>query len=326
MQRCLILAEKGAPYNHPNPLVGCVLVLDGSIIGEGYHQKYGEDHAEVNAIRAVEDEENLRASTLYVNLEPCAHHGHTPPCADLIIAKGIPRVVCAMEDPNVLVAGKGIKKLRDAGIEVMCGVLETAALTLNKAFVTFHSKNRPHIVLKWAKTADNFMARLPADRHLDRQISGDVANLFVHRLRAESSAILVGSKTILADDPQLTTRLWQGPNPMRLVFDPENEIPITARILNDGLPTTIIGKASGDDLIDEMLSICRNNRYIQVLIEGGAGTITHFLESGLWDEAFVIESQTKWEEGVPSPGISAHPAREIALGADVMKYYVNPKA
>src|ERR1019366_6213146 len=229
MKRCLDLAIKGLGHVAPNPLVGCVIVDEGKIIGEGYHQKFGEAHAEVNAVNAVPDELNHRLphSTLYVNLEPCSHFGKTPPCADMIVSHKIKRVVIGSFDPNLQVNGQGIQKLKDAGIEVSTGVLEEESDFLNRRFMTFHRQHRPYIILKWAKSVDDFMA---PDESKQVWLTGDESKKLVHQWRSEEQAILVGKRTVEIDDPQLTVRLVKGKNPVRLVIDRTLSLPVSQKI------------------------------------------------------------------------------------------------
>ncbi len=332
MSRCLELAQRGSPFTATNPLVGCVIVCDDKIIGEGYHKVFGGHHAEVEAINSVVDKDLLSKSTLYVNLEPCAHFGKTPPCADLIISHSIPKVVCSITDPNKNVSGAGIERMRSAGIDVMIGAMEKEASELNKAFINFHSTGRPFILLKWARTSDGFMGRL--DQTTTKQISGDVANTFVHQLRAESQAIVVGVNTVITDNPQLTTRLVKGSNPMRVVFDPNGRIPLNSQLLTDGLPTTIftyssenVGKsvvrlAANTDMIAEFLQWCKSEGYIQVLVEGGRETLNRFIESGDWNEAIEVVSPYSWGEGVEAPKL-LNIIRSYDLGRDRVNHYDN---
>jgi len=332
MSRCLELAQRGSPFTAPNPLVGCVIVYDDKIIGEGYHKKFGSHHAEVEAINSVNDKGLLSKSTLYVNLEPCAHVGKTPPCADLIIAQSIPKVICAISDPNQHVSGAGIERMRTAGIDVLVGPLEEEASELNKAFIHFHSTGRPYILLKWARTSDGFMGRL--DQTLSKQISGDVANTYVHQLRAESQAIVVGVNTVNTDNPQLTTRLVKGSNPMRVVFDPNGRISSKSKLLNDGLPTTIfthlsesggesvVRLADNTDMIAEFMNWCKTQGYVQALVEGGRETLKRFIDSGVWNEAIEVISPNSWGKGIEAPKLK-NAIRSYDLGRDRINQYLN---
>ena len=239
MQRCLLLASKGLGSVAPNPMVGAVVVYQNKIIGEGWHQKAGEAHAEVHAINQVSDLEILKKATLYVNLEPCSHFGKTPPCADLIIEKGFKKVVIASRDPNPLVSGKGIQKLKEAGVTVIENILKKEAEFLNRRFYTFYQKKRPYIILKWAETQDGFIAPLEKKEKKPFWISNALAKQRVHKWRTEEAAILVGVQTVITDDPLLTAREWPGKHPLRMVLDPNNRIPADAALLHDGLPTLL---------------------------------------------------------------------------------------
>src|SRR5690554_5115458 len=241
MMRCIELARLGMGHVSPNPLVGCVIVHRNKIIGEGYHRQYGGPHAEVNAINEVTDHQLLKESTLYVSLEPCAHYGLTPPCSDLIIEKMIPKVVIGTTDPFAAVAGRGITKLQKAGVEVVTGVLEDSCRELNKRFFTYHQKQRPYVILKWAQTADGFidMERNPADIGTPTWITGPLALTLVHKLRSEEDAILVGTNTALADNPSLTVRHWSGRNPIRAVVDLNRRLPQSLNIFNGKAQTLI---------------------------------------------------------------------------------------
>lgn len=318
MQRCLQLASLGMGKVAPNPLVGAVLVYNDSIIGEGYHEQYGQPHAEVNCIRSVKEEDShrLSQSTLYVSLEPCSHYGKTPPCADLIISKQIPKVVIACRDPFHEVNGKGIEKLQAAGVEVIVGILDKEAMELNKRFFRFHSDHRPYVTLKWAQTKDGKIAAASTEPGARLLISNEYTNRLVHKWRTEEMAILVGTRTAAFDDPQLTSRLWPGPDPIRLVIDMHLQLPATLNLFTSGHPTIIfnlhkhtlpIGKYSSQELreigvvyyqVTGDVSIVQqviNGLYqlgIQsVLVEGGAVTLQSFIDEKLWDEAKIIENQ-----------------------------------
>jgi diaminohydroxyphosphoribosylaminopyrimidine deaminase/5-amino-6-(5-phosphoribosylamino)uracil reductase len=281
MQRCLQLAEYGQGWVAPNPMVGAVLVYQGKIIGEGFHRKFGEAHAEVNAIHAVRNPEYLKASTLYVNLEPCSHQGKTPPCAGLIIEKQIPRVVVGQTDPFPEVSGNGIKMLKNAGIEVITGILEKECEHLNRRFITFHQKRRPYIILKWAQSADGFIDRFrePGDGRLPVCFSNDFTRIRVHKMRAEEAAIMVGSRTEKLDKPQLNVRFWQGNHPR------------------------IIKPVSGKPLTLQM-SECYEQEIQSLIVEGGAQLLQSFLAENLWDEAQVEISPIQLTEGVKIPAFS----------------------
>ena len=301
MQRCLQLAVMGAGRVAPNPMVGAVLVYGGRITGEGYHQQYGEAHAEVNCINSVAeaDKEFIAKSTMYVSLEPCAHFGKTPPCADLIIKNKIPNVVIGCRDSFAAVDGKGIDRLKAAGVEVTVGILEKECRELNRRFFTFHEKQRPYIILKWAQSSDEKIGGRGANRIF---ISNEFTNRLVHQWRTEEAAILVGTNTALLDDPSLTTRLWPGNDPVRLVIDKELILPMHLKLF-DGSAKTIVfnyskeSKAGNpvyhqlnteEDVLVQILSALYNMQIQSVLVEGGRKLLQSFIDAGLWDEARVI--------------------------------------
>lgn len=333
MLRCLQLAELGAGWVSPNPRVGCVIVYDGKIIGEGYHQKYGQAHAEVNAINAVADATKLAECTLYVSLEPCAHYGKTPPCVDLIIDKKIKKVVIGTTDTHSKVAGKGIEKLRNAGIEVIVGVEEQACRHANRRFFCFHEKKRPYIVLKWAQTADGFIGRGEEDNLLDKKISNPLTDIFVHQWRAEEDAIMVGKNTALLDNPRLTTRLWQGKNPARVLIDAQLEVHKSNHIYNNDAKVFIFNYLSGykieleegiklDDSnnnLHQLLTHLYENNIQSLMVEGGANTLQRFIDNQLWDEARCITNGKFWKKGVPGPKIEGNNKKEIAIGDNIIK-------
>ena len=313
MSRCFALARKGLGSTYPNPLVGSVIVHENTIIGEGWHQKAGEPHAEVNAIAGVKDKSLLQSSTLYVNLEPCNHYGKTPPCSDLIVKHKIPRVVIGCVDSFKEVNGSGIEKLRSNGVEVIVGVLEKESRALNKRFFTFHQKKRPYIILKWAQSQDGFLAPLPESR--DEQapvfLSSRKAQIQVHQWRAEEQAILVGAQTVIDDNPALTTRWVAGKNPIPIILDPKNRIPITAKVLqsaNDYLHLTkkivnIDPQASPEEILLNSIQHLYNQNIQSVIVEGGAKTLTHFITHELWDEARIFTAKKDLHNGVKSPEI-----------------------
>jgi diaminohydroxyphosphoribosylaminopyrimidine deaminase/5-amino-6-(5-phosphoribosylamino)uracil reductase len=317
MQRALQLAAYGKSTVSPNPMVGCVIVLNGEIIGEGWHQKAGEPHAEVLAIRSVKDEELLKSATAYVTLEPCAHYGKTPPCAELLVQKKLKKVVIGAVDPNPLVARKGIAILEKAGIEVEKAVLEKECLELNSAFFTFMNKKRPYIILKWAETADGFIARKDFD---SKWISNPLSRQLVHKLRTQIDAILVGKNTVLYDDPQLTARDWPGKSPIRLVVDHQLELKDDLKIF-DGEQKTILFYSTQDkkpsqdvesvqlnenDFLNEMMQYLHSQNIQSVLVEGGTQTVQSFIGAGLWDEARIFKSPVVFETGIRSPQLKHH--------------------
>jgi len=305
MQRCLELAVLGAGSVAPNPVVGAVLVYDGRVIGEGYHRQYGEAHAEVNCINSVlkENEKYISKSTLYVSLEPCAHFGKTPPCADLIIENKIPNVVIGCKDSFAAVNGKGIEKLEAAGVNVIVGILEKEAIELNRRFFTFHQKQRPYIILKWAQSNDGRIAGAGSSRVL---ISNEFSNRLVHKWRSEEASILVGTNTALQDDPALTTRLWPGKNPVRIVIDKELKLPAHLKLLDGRVKTIVFNYARQEDkgllsyqqldkekdILPQILSALHSQNIQTVIVEGGTKLLQSFIDEGLWDEARVITNST----------------------------------
>ena len=311
MHRCIQLAKCGEAGAPPNPMVGAVIVCDGRIIGEGFHRRCGGPHAEVNAINSVQDKHLLSRSTIYVSLEPCAHYGKTPPCADLIIKSGIPRVVIGCADPFAKVNGLGIKKLQDAGCEVEVGVLEEACRELNRRFFTFHQEHRPWITLKWAQSKDGY---------INGKFSNALTQTLVHRLRARSGAILVGTRTALIDDPTLTTRYWSGPNPLRLTIDRHNILPPTLHIKDGSTPTYIYHEESIGEILQDLYA-----RGIQsLLVEGGAKLLQSFIDKGLWDEARIETAPFCLDEGVAAPILKNEQLRsEQNIGGNIVRQYLH---
>lgn len=325
MLRCFELARLGQGNVAPNPMVGSVIIYNQKIIGEGYHQKFGGPHAEVNAIHSVKDKRLLQDSTLYVNLEPCAHFGKTPPCADMILDHKIPRVVICNLDPNRLVKGKGIEKLKNGGVDVTTDVLVNDGLELNKRFFTFQKKTRPYIILKWAQTEDRFIdiIRHPAQPQTPTWITNEEARLLVHKWRAEEQAIMVGTNTAFLDNPKLNVRDWTGKSPLRIVIDRRLRLPRNLNLFDGSLPTLIFTQQNTEDLegknteyvniaFDEFLpehilgELYR--RQIQsVIIEGGAKLITSFLSANLWDESRVFTGNNYFGSGIPAPQMENAP-------------------
>lgn len=340
MQRCLELARKGIGYVAPNPMVGAVLVYEDRIIGEGWHEHYGQPHAEVNAIKDAVSKGNkalMSQATLYVSLEPCAHHGKTPPCDQLIIQSEIPRVVIGCRDPFPSVNGKGIEHLIKAGIEVNVGVLERDCIELNKRFFCFHINKRPYIVLKWAQTEDGFVGSGTTDRLL---ISGSVTNRLVHCWRSEEAAIMVGSGTVALDNPQLTNRSGTGAQPVRVVLDRELKLLQAYHVFDGTLRTIILNKHKDEennvsyvrlnpqlDIVEGICDALYQNFVQSVLIEGGARLLNLFIESGCWDEArVIINTSLKVGSGIPAPVLTdGIIQRNEAYGHDKITYWINPK-
>jgi diaminohydroxyphosphoribosylaminopyrimidine deaminase/5-amino-6-(5-phosphoribosylamino)uracil reductase len=313
MLRALELAKMGIGHVAPNPLVGCVIVDDGKIIGEGWHAQYGQAHAEVNAINSVSDESLLERSTLYVSLEPCSHFGKTPPCADLVIKHKLKKVVVANTDPNPLVNGAGLKKLQQAGIEVVTGVLEKDGRELNKRFFTFVEKNRPYIIVKWAQTVDGFMARKNFD---SKWISHESSRQLVHQWRSEEAGILVGTRTAQHDDPELTVRDWSGKNPTRIVFDrflrlseklklfDRKQATLCYNVMKHEEHTNLaLIRVSENNFVADVLHDLVQRNIQSVMVEGGAETLKLFLNAGLWDEARVFTSSKTFDAGIAAPRI-----------------------
>jgi diaminohydroxyphosphoribosylaminopyrimidine deaminase/5-amino-6-(5-phosphoribosylamino)uracil reductase len=322
IQRTLQLARKGEGFTHPNPMVGAVIVHNDKIIGEGYHRKFGEAHAEVNAINAVKDSSLLSKSTLYISLEPCSHYGKTPPCAELIISKKIPRVVIAVADPNPKVSGKGIQMLRNNGVEVIVGTLENEARELNKTFFTNQIYHRPHITLKWAQSSDGFIdiERTSREENPPARISNELTSILAHKLRANVQAIMIGTRTALLDNPQLTARKWFGKNPTRVVIDRENKLPADLAIFDDTAPTIVFIDISNNNLVkkksityipidfsqnveEQIIYQLYERKICSLLIEGGTKTISSFIEKKLWDEALVEISDSSLYNGTKAPEI-----------------------
>jgi len=338
IKRCIKLAKNGLGATYPNPLVGSVIVHRDSIIGEGWHQKAGAPHAEVNAVNSVKDKSLLKKSTIYVSLEPCSHYGKTPPCSDLIIAKGIKKVVIGTVDPFAEVAGRGIKKLMEAGCEVQVGVLEKECQDLNKRFFTFHQKKRPYIILKWAQTADGFIAPKIQQKREPVWITNQYSKQLVHKWRSEEQAILVGTKTAIADNPKLNTRLWKGENPVRVVIDKDLKIPQESALFDGTIKTIVLTenekKSDNNNLAFEKLDfqqdlpnqICEvlyRHNLQSVIIEGGAKTLQTFIDNNLWDEARVFTGISEFHKGVKAPEFSGKMFSKTTLERDTLKFYKN---
>ncbi len=378
IRRCLELAGKGSGYVAPNPMVGAVLVHNGRIIGEGYHREYGQPHAEVNCIDsvAIVDKNKIRESVLYVSLEPCSHFGKTPPCTDLITANQIPEVVIGCRDPFKEVDGKGIEKLKAAGINVTYGILENECQQLNNRFFTFHTQHRPYIILKWAETADGKIARsdfprgggnhaqpspqqetnleneISKDRvgglvvpiNRDRKwarllISNEQTNRLVHKWRSEVAAILVGTNTALADDPELTTRNWPGPSPVRLVIDMELKLPRSLKIFNDKQKTIVFNTIKHEEngklsfyqvtedvnLVHQVVNALYQMKMQSVIVEGGAKLLQSFIDEGMWDEARIIKNEKLMiNNGLSAPQLAVRNAqKQLRVLNDVVNFYIN---
>ena len=315
MMRCIQLAQNGKLGAAPNPMVGAVVVCDGRIIGEGYHAKCGEAHAEVNAINSVKDESLLHRSTLYVSLEPCAHYGKTPPCAKLIVSKGIPKVVIGCQDPFSKVAGKGIEILKQAGCEVVVGVLEKACQDLNKAFFTVQLKHRPFITLKWAQSADGFMDVERNDGE-PVKLSSPLTQLIAHKRRAEHQAIIVGTQTARLDNPSLNVRDWCGPQPLRIVIDKDLTLPRHLHLFDGSQPTLVVTEKNekiagamtlqvdfNQSILPQLMEELQRRNIQSLLVEGGSKLLQSFIDEGLWDEAYVEHCPQVLGHGILSPSL-----------------------
>lgn len=331
MRRAFELARLGAGSVSPNPLVGCVIVVNEKIIGEGWHMKFGDPHAEVNAVATVSDRAILREATVYVNLEPCSHHGKTPPCADMLIRNEVKKVVIANADPNPLVAGAGIEKLRKAGIEVVTGVMEKEGLEFNRRFFTFIGKERPYLILKWAQTEDGFIAR---ENYDSKWISNTESRKLVHRWRSEEDAVLVGAGTAAHDNPRLNVRDWQGRNPVRVVLDRSLRLNRELHLFDHSQPTLcynteldskeenlVFVNLNADNFIGDMMTDLYRRNIQSVIIEGGAQIITAFMKLSLWDEARVFQSEEKFLKGIPAPVVMGRLVEETQIQNDVLRVY-----
>lgn len=337
MLRCIELAKKGMGLVAPNPLVGCVIVHNEIIISEGFHSKYGSEHAEPNAINKV-DNYILKDCTVYVNLEPCSHFGKTPPCADLIISKGIKKVVVGNLDVNPLVAGKGIKKLQEAGIEVVHGVLKEQCKVLNKRFFTFHEKKRPYVILKWAQTNNNFISKMPLPPNVaDNWITGEESKTLVHQWRTEEQAILVGHNTVVADNPQLTARLYEGNNPVRIIIDRTLDLNLNYKVFDAKAKTIIFNSVKNNvkenlhwikidftNFIDELLQQLYKLNINSVIVEGGSRTLEHFINTEMWDEARIfINPNLNFEKGIDAPFLDFKTNSFQTIGKDKLYILTN---
>ncbi|MCW5519657.1 bifunctional diaminohydroxyphosphoribosylaminopyrimidine deaminase/5-amino-6-(5-phosphoribosylamino)uracil reductase RibD [Aureitalea sp. L0-47] len=338
MSRCIELAKKGLGNTYPNPLVGSVIVHEGRIIGEGWHHKAGSPHAEINAINSVADPSLLKSSTIYVSLEPCSHFGRTPPCANRIISEGIKKVVIGSTDPNPQVSGNGIRLLKEAGCEVTTGIMEDACDELNKRFFTYQKKHRPYIFLKWAQTSDGFIA--PKNRKSEGEpvwISNPFSKQIAHKMRAEEAAILVGTQTVIDDDPGLTTREWKGSNPLRIALDRKGRIPKSAAILDGSSPTLLLTQSSNEEfpnvtaraidfskpIAKQVCEILFEMEIQSLIVEGGAKTLQTFIDEELWDEAIVFEGPAVFGEGVASPIIAGMVHSEENIKEDSLTIFKN---
>ncbi|CAL65613.1 bifunctional diaminohydroxyphosphoribosylaminopyrimidine deaminase/5-amino-6-(5-phosphoribosylamino)uracil reductase RibD [Christiangramia forsetii] len=339
IKRCIELAQNGLGTTYPNPMVGSVIVYKNKIIGEGWHKKAGEPHAEVNAINSVKDQSLLKHAIIYVSLEPCSHFGKTPPCSDLIIAKGIKKVIIGTMDPFAKVAGRGIKKLMDAGCEVNVGILEEECLELNKRFFTFQKKQRPYIILKWAQTQDGFIAPEKKDKKRPVWITNKYSGQLVHKWRSEETAILVGTNTVIEDNPSLNVRKWTGSNPVRIIIDQNLKISKDHSVLDEKQKTVVLCKKKttgsedgniifeeiefSENISQEICDVLHKYDLQSVIIEGGSNTLQQFIKAGLWDEARVLTGSSYFQSGVKAPEISGIPVAEKNISGDLLKIYKN---
>jgi diaminohydroxyphosphoribosylaminopyrimidine deaminase/5-amino-6-(5-phosphoribosylamino)uracil reductase len=337
MRRCLELASGAEGLTYPNPMVGSVIVYDGKILGEGYHIRSGESHAEVIAIDSVSDKTKLKLSTLYVNLEPCSHFGKTPPCADYIISNQIPRIVIGATDTSEKVSGKGIKKLLDAGCEVKTGVIEEECRWLNRRFFTFHERKRPYITLKWAQSADGYLDILRSEGHKPEPtwITGKPERILVHKWRATEQAILVGAGTLRADKPRLNVREWKGNDPIKLVLSSSGSVNLGSFLNNSNARIVVFTHNVSADIPDKMKVVLNENesssvqiaRYLyssgiqSLFIEGGAEVLNHFISTGLWDEARIFRGEDYFRDGVKAPIINGIlSSRKVFSGSSLEIY------
>lgn len=326
IKRCVQIAKNGLGNTRPNPMVGSVIVHDNKIIGEGFTSPYGGNHAEVNAINSVLNKDLLKEATIYVTLEPCSHFGKTPPCSDLIIQHKIPNIVIGCVDDNEKVAGKGIKKLMGAGCTVTVGILENECKEHHKRFFTFHNKKRPYIILKWAETSDGFIAPETKNEQKPVWITNTYSRQLVHKWRAEEQAILVGTNTIIEDNPSLTTRDWTGKNPIRIVIDKDKELSKKLHVFNKDSETIIISKNNIDftkPIGKQITYILFENDINSVIIEGGAKTLQTFIDENLWDEARIFTGQNTFKNGVKAPSFKGKLISETSILTDTLKIYKN---
>ena len=338
IKRCLEISKQGLGTTRPNPSVGAVLVVDNKIIGEGFTSPYGGSHAEVNAISSVKNDEDLKKATMYVTLEPCSHYGKTPPCADLIVKSGIKKVVIGCVDVNDVVAGRGVERLKNAGCEVVVGVLENECKAHHKRFFTFHSKKRPYIILKWAQTQDGYIA--PKNNRVKQApvwITQKVSRQLVHKWRSEEHSILVGTTTVLDDNPSLDVRSWSGENPLRIVIDKDLKLPKDLKVYDGSVKTIFINQkvtTSNENLFFEKiifskpiaLEICKvlfKHKVQSLIVEGGRKTIQTFIDENLWDEARVFSGLVNFNEGTKAPKLNVPFLNEENLMGDSLKTYVN---
>ncbi len=340
MKRCLALAERAKGYTSPNPMVGAVLVHNDRIIGEGWHHHYGADHAEVNCLKNVADTDKslIPESTMYVNLEPCAHYGITPPCADRLVQEKVKKIIIANKDPFEKVAGKGMEILKDGGVVVAAGTMEREGLWLNRRFFCFHREKRPYIILKWAQTSDGFIAAADKKR---LQLTNPESQKLLHKWRTEEAAIMVGWNTALNDNPQLTARLWPGKQPLRIALDRGLHLPPTHHLFDGAAATWIINDQReilqgnvhsvflpfDDTLLPHLMQRLFDARMISLIVEGGAELLNSFIKLGLWDEARIFTGDMSIGDGIAAPAINCDtPAFTREIASDKLDVYVNTES
>ncbi|MBR9915971.1 MAG: bifunctional diaminohydroxyphosphoribosylaminopyrimidine deaminase/5-amino-6-(5-phosphoribosylamino)uracil reductase RibD [Algicola sp.] len=326
IKRCIQIGKNGLGTTAPNPMVGCVIVHNNSIIGEGYTSPYGGNHAEVNAINSVEDKSLLKSATLYVTLEPCSHFGKTPPCSDLIIAHQIPKIVIGCQDDNPEVAGKGIAKLKTSGCQVILGVLEEHCKMHHRRFFTFHHKKRPYIILKWAQTSDGFIAPKTKEEKRPVWITNQLSRQLTHKWRSEEQAILVGRHTVAQDNPSLTVRDWTGKHPIRIVIDRMSKLSKQYAVFDETSKTLRLTDAKIDfkqPLAKEIGSYLYTENINAVIIEGGAQTLQTFIDENLWDEARVFTVAAVFKDGLKAPEFKGQIISEHQILDDTLKIYAN---
>ncbi|WP_103071474.1 bifunctional diaminohydroxyphosphoribosylaminopyrimidine deaminase/5-amino-6-(5-phosphoribosylamino)uracil reductase RibD [Aquimarina sediminis] len=339
IRRCIQLAKNGLGTTYPNPLVGSVIVHNNSIIGEGWHYQSGKPHAEVNAIASVSNPSLLKEATIYVSLEPCSHYGKTPPCSDLIIEKGIKKVVIGTIDTFAKVSGAGIQRLINAGCDVVVGVLEKECLVLNRRFFTFHNKKRPYVILKWAETFDNYIAPASTQKREPVWITNTYSRQLVHKWRAEEQAILIGNQTAIKDNPKLTIRDWSGKQPIRILIDRSGQTPVDSNILDNTVKTIVITQEKfkkenhqnliyeivdyRNDITKEICDILYKHNIQSVIIEGGSYTLQSFIDKNIWDEARVFKGSIIFGSGIKAPTHQGHLISEEKFKKDTLTTYHN---
>ena len=326
IKRCIEIGKNGLGTTAPNPMVGCVIVHNDNIIGEGYTSPYGGNHAEINALNSVADKLLLKQSTLYVTLEPCSHFGKTPPCSDAIIRYQIPKVVIGTIDTHSKVAGKGIEKMKNAGCEVLVGILEEECKIHHKRFFTFHNKKRPYIILKWAETKDGFMAPKSKTEQKPVWITNEISRQLVHKWRAEEQSILVGTNTVMEDNPSLTVRDWTGKHPIRVVLDKNLKLDKNLNVFNNDAETIIISDENinfEQPLAKQVCDALFENDINSVIVEGGRQTLQTFIDENLWDEARVFVGNQMFQEGAKAPIVSGKLISEETILDDILKIYKN---